>query len=109
MPFGVHIDLITSMANLEGFFCPPGTPGPPPVHPRGNFHQTDFPPLSCSVLRVPALLRPHPSGAPAGDSGWEWYHSLPDFETAGVDFGEGAHASLSNETRLQAKGHLLTA
>lgn len=48
-------------------------------------------------------------GAPAGDSGWEWYHSLPDFETAGVDFGEGAHASLSNETRLQAKGHLLTA
>jgi hypothetical protein len=36
------------------------------VHPRGNFHQTDFPPLSCSVLRGPALLRPHPSGAPAG-------------------------------------------
>jgi hypothetical protein len=29
MPFGVHIDLITSMANLEGFFCPPGTPAPP--------------------------------------------------------------------------------
>jgi hypothetical protein len=47
------------------FFGPPGIPGPP-VHPRGNFHQTDFPPLSCSVLRVPALLRPHPSGAPAG-------------------------------------------
>ena len=46
-------------------FCPPGTPGPP-VHPRGNFYQTDFPPLSCSVLRGPALLRPHPSGAPAG-------------------------------------------
>jgi hypothetical protein len=46
MPFGVHIDLITSMTNLEVFFfCPPGTPGPP-VHPRGNFYQTDFPPLS---------------------------------------------------------------
>jgi hypothetical protein len=65
----VHIDLITSMANLDGLFCPPGTPGPP-VHPRGNFYQTDFPPLMplpCSVLRGPALLRPHPSGgAPAG-------------------------------------------
>jgi hypothetical protein len=36
MPFGVHIDLITSMANLEVHFCPPGTPGPP-VHPRGDF------------------------------------------------------------------------
>jgi hypothetical protein len=47
------------------FFCPPGTPAPP-VHPRGNFYQTDFPPLSCSVLRGPALLRPHPSGARAG-------------------------------------------
>jgi hypothetical protein len=48
-------------------FCPPGTPGAPPVHPRGNFYQTGFPPLSCSVLaRGPALLRPHPSGAPAG-------------------------------------------
>jgi hypothetical protein len=67
MPFGVHIDLITSMANFEVFFGPPGTPGPP-VHPRGNFHQTDFPPLSCSVLRVSALLWPHPSGAPAGAS-----------------------------------------
>jgi hypothetical protein len=53
------------MANLEVFFCHPGTPGPP-VHPRGNFYQTDFPPLSCSVLRGPAPLRPHPSGAPAG-------------------------------------------
>ena len=47
-------------------------------------------------------------GAPAGDSGWEWFHSLPDFETAGVDFGEGAHAAISNETRLLAKGHVLT-
>jgi hypothetical protein len=50
------------------FFGPPAPrfrPAPP-VHPRGNFHQTDFPPLSCSVLRVPAPLRPHPSGAPAG-------------------------------------------
>jgi hypothetical protein len=48
-------------------FCPPGTPAPP-VHPRGNFYQTDFPPLSCScsLLRGSALLRPHPSGAPAG-------------------------------------------
>jgi hypothetical protein len=32
MPFGVSIDLITSMVNLEVLFCPPGTPGPP-VHP----------------------------------------------------------------------------
>jgi len=64
----VHIDVITSMANSQVFFLSPaGTPGPP-VHPRGNFHQTDFPPLSCSVLRVPALLWPHPSGAPAGAS-----------------------------------------
>jgi hypothetical protein len=46
-------------------FCPPGTPAPP-VPPRGNFYQTDFPPLSCSVLRGPVLLRPHPSGSPAG-------------------------------------------
>jgi hypothetical protein len=45
------------------FCCPPGTPGPP-VHPRGNFYQTDFPPLSCSVLRGPALLRPHTSKRP---------------------------------------------
>jgi hypothetical protein len=35
------------------FFGPPGTPGPP-VHPRGSSHRTDFPPLSCSVLRGPA-------------------------------------------------------
>jgi hypothetical protein len=34
--------------------------------PPGGFYQTDFPPLSCSVLRGPALLRPYPSGAPAG-------------------------------------------
>jgi hypothetical protein len=65
MPFGVHIDVITSLAIWGYFFCPPGTLGPP-VHPRGNFYQTDFPPLSCSVLRGSALLRPHPSGAPAG-------------------------------------------
>jgi hypothetical protein len=39
MPFGVHIDLITSVANLEVFVCPPGAPGPP-VHPqRGQFEQ----------------------------------------------------------------------
>jgi hypothetical protein len=36
------------------------------VHPRGDFYQTDFPPPSCSVLRGPALLRPHPGGTPAG-------------------------------------------
>jgi hypothetical protein len=28
MPFGVHIDLITSMANLEGFFVPQVPPAP---------------------------------------------------------------------------------
>ena len=43
--------------------------------------------------------------APAGDSGWEWFHSLPEFETAGVDFGE-AVSVVSNETRLLAKGNL---
>jgi hypothetical protein len=66
MPFGVQIDVITSMANLEVFLLPPKYPRPPAVHPRGNFYQTDFPPLSWSVPRGPALLRPHPSGAPAG-------------------------------------------
>jgi hypothetical protein len=61
------------MANLEGDCCHPGTTGAP-VHPRGDFYQTDFPPLSCPVLRGPALLRPHPSGAPAGLTGqlWDW-------------------------------------
>ena len=35
-------------------------------------------------------------GTPAGDSGWEWFHSLPEFETAGVDFGEAV--IVTNET-----------
>ena len=43
-----------------------------------------------------------PGGAPAGYSGWEWFHSLPDFETAGVDFGEGDN-SISNGTRVMAR------
>jgi hypothetical protein len=67
MPFGVHIDLITSVANLEGLLLSPRYPPPAPrctpvARGNGNFHQTDSPPLSCSVLRGPALLRPHPSG-----------------------------------------------
>jgi hypothetical protein len=33
MPFGVHIDLITSMANLEGLFLPPRYPRPPGAPP----------------------------------------------------------------------------
>jgi hypothetical protein len=33
MPFGVHIDVITSMANLEGFFLPPRYPRPPGAPP----------------------------------------------------------------------------
>jgi hypothetical protein len=66
------------MADLVVFVLPhcatqvPPGPGPP-VHPRqpvaiSTKHQTDFPPLSCSVLRPRAspLFRPQPSGAPAG-------------------------------------------
>jgi hypothetical protein len=33
MPFGVHIDVITSMANLEGFVLPPRYPRPPGAPP----------------------------------------------------------------------------
>jgi hypothetical protein len=33
MPFGVHIDLVTSMANLEGLFLPPRYPRPPGAPP----------------------------------------------------------------------------
>jgi hypothetical protein len=68
-PRGCHLGCTSTEVDLwqiwRYLFCPPGTPGPP-VHPRGDFYQTDFSPLSCSVLRGPALLRPHPSGAPAG-------------------------------------------
>jgi hypothetical protein len=33
MPFGVHVDVITSMANLEVFFLPPRYPRPPGTPP----------------------------------------------------------------------------
>jgi hypothetical protein len=66
LAFGVHIDLITSMANLEVFrisyfFCPPGAPGPL-VHPLGSFYKTDFPPLSGSLLLLHGTSRQPPFG-----------------------------------------------
>jgi hypothetical protein len=76
----VKPDRIASMDSQFGgiFFATqlrdPGTTGPP-VNPRGGFYQTDFPPLSCSVLRGPASSPPsaaYPSGTPAGLTRSRW-------------------------------------
>jgi hypothetical protein len=56
--WGVQIDVITSMANLEVFFAPQVPPAPRCTPVVISTKLTSR--LSCSVLRGPALLRPHP-------------------------------------------------
>jgi hypothetical protein len=70
MLVGVHIDLIKSVANLGFggiFFATQVPPGPRCTPVVISTKLASRRPLSCSVLRGPAPLRPpQPSGAPAG-------------------------------------------